>query len=107
MGGRAAVAWLASVDFVPSLPGEAARTLVVAGLEVDVAVPERSSGRADDASLERELGATRANIDRLEAQLANQQFLSKARPEVIKLARDRLTVARQRLATLEDAFSRA
>jgi valyl-tRNA synthetase len=105
--GRTALAWLASVDFVPTLSGEAARTLVVAGLEIDVAAPELSSGRADDASLERELGATRANIDRLEAQLANKQFVGKARPDVVQQARDRLTAARERLATLEDAFSRA
>jgi len=57
--------------------------------------------------LERELEAARSNIGRLESQLANQQFLSKARPEVVQQARDRLAAAKERLATLEDAFSRA
>ena len=105
--GRAAVAWLASVEFLDSLPGDPARTLVVAGLEISIAAPERLTARADDSSQERELDATRANIDKLEAQLANEQFLSKARPEVVQQARDRLGAARERLATLEDAFSRA
>jgi valyl-tRNA synthetase len=39
--------------------------------------------------------------------LANQQFVSKANPEVVQRARDDLTAARERLAILEDAFSSA
>ena len=79
----------------------------MAGLEVAVSRPQRSSGPADHAALERELDAARANIARLEGQLANQQFLSKAKPEVVQQARDRLAAAKERFATLEDAFSRA
>jgi len=105
--GRTAIAWLASIDFVEELPAPSVRTLVVAGLEVAVSPPERSSGPADHAALERELDAARANIARLEGQLANQQFLSKAKPEVVQQARDRLAAAQERFATLEDAFSRA
>ena len=105
--GRAAVAWLAAVDVAPALAGDPARTLVVAGLQVKIGAPERSRVPVDDGSLDRELDQTRANIERLEAQLANQQFLEKARPEVVEQARDRLTAARERLVTLEDAFSRA
>jgi valyl-tRNA synthetase len=105
--GRAAIAWLASVDFVDALPGEPARTLVAAGLELKLAPPERSSGSTDHGALERDLETTRANIVRLQSQLDNQQFLSKARPEVVQQARDRLAAAEERLATLEDAFSRA
>jgi valyl-tRNA synthetase len=102
-----AIAWLASVDFVPALPGPSVCTLVVAGLEVSVGRPERSSGPTDHAGLERALETERANIARLEAQLANQQFLSKARPEVVEQARQRLAVAKERFANLEDVFSRA
>jgi valyl-tRNA synthetase len=105
--GRTAIAWLASVDFVQELPAPSVRTLVVAGLEVAVSPPERSRGPADHAALERELDAARANIARLEGQLANQPFLSKAKPEVVQQARDRLAAAQERLVTLEDAFSRA
>jgi valyl-tRNA synthetase len=105
--GRAAIAWLASLDFLDELPAPAVRTVVVAGLEVAITAPERSRGPADNAALERELDAERANIARLEAQLANQQFLSKAKPEVVEQVRDRLAAAKERFATLEDAFSRA
>jgi valyl-tRNA synthetase len=105
--GRSAIAWLASVDFVAALPAPSVRTLVVAGLEVSLSPPERSSGPADQAALERELETERANIARLEGQLANQQFLSKAKPEVVQQARHRLAAAKERFATLEDVFSRA
>ena len=105
--GRAAIAWLASVDFSDSVPDAAARTLVVAGLELAIAQPAMSTVPMDRTALERELEAARSNIGRLESQLANQQFLSKARPEVVQQARDRLASAKERLATLEDAFSRA
>jgi valyl-tRNA synthetase len=105
--GRAAIAWLASVDFVETLPVEPARTLVAAGLELRLGSPERSRGPQDDGAIERELETTRANIVRLQSQLDNQQFLRKARPEVVQQARDRLAAAEERLATLEDAFSRA
>jgi valyl-tRNA synthetase len=105
--GRTAIAWLASVDFVAALPAPSVRSLVVAGLEVSVSPPERSSGPADHAALERELETERSNIARLEGQLANQQFLSKAKPEVVEQARNRLAVARERFANLEDVFSRA
>jgi valyl-tRNA synthetase len=105
--GRAAIAWLASLDFLDELPAPAVRTVVVAGLEVAITAPERSRGPADNAALERELDAERANIARLEAQLANQQFLNKAKPEVVERVRDRLAAAKERFAILEDAFSRA
>ena len=105
--GRSAISWLASVDFADSLSQPAARTLVVAGLELAVAPPVSSSGSADRGALERELEAARSNIGRLESQLANDQFIGKARPDVVQQARDRLAAAKERLATLEDAFSRA
>jgi valyl-tRNA synthetase len=107
--GRAAIARLAQVEFADDVPG--ARTLVVNGLEIrlgerkgtgaDAATP------ADHAALERDVTATRSKISRLEQQLANQQFVRKANPEVVQRARDDLAAARERLTILEDAFSRA
>ncbi len=105
--GRAAIAWLASVDFADALPQPASRTLVAAGLELAIAPAVTSPAAVDRGALERELETARSNIGRLESQLANKQFLSKARPEVVQQARDRLAAAKERLATLEDAFSRA
>jgi valyl-tRNA synthetase len=101
--GRDLVARLARVEFADDPP--AARTLVVGGLEVRVGA--RAAAPADHAGLEREVSATRAKIDRLEQQLANQQFVAKANPEVVQRARDDLVAAQERLAILEDAFSRA
>ncbi|MGB2941087.1 MAG: valine--tRNA ligase [Candidatus Dormiibacterota bacterium] len=101
--GRELVARLARVEFSDAAP--AARTLVVGGLEILVGA--RAAAPSDHAALEREVNATRAKIDTLEQRLAKEEFVSKAKPEVVQRVRDDLSAARERLAILEDAFSRA
>ena len=101
--GRGLVARLSQAEFSYEAP--AGRTLVIGGLEIRVGA--RAATPTDHAGLEREVTAARSKIDRLEQQLANQQFVSKANPEVVQRARDDLTAARERLAILEDAFSSA
>ena len=101
--GRDAIVRLADAEHTSDAP--AGRTLVVGGLEIRVGA--RAAAPSDHAGLEREVTAARSKIDRLEQQLANQQFVSKANPEVVQRARDDLIAARERLAILEDAFSRA
>jgi valyl-tRNA synthetase len=108
--GRALVSMLARVDFGEDV--EAMATLVVAGLEISLSGtgPRAVGGTVTPSSqgaLEREVATARSNIDKLERQLANEQFVSKAKPEVVQRARDDLSAARERLAILEDAFSRA
>jgi valyl-tRNA synthetase len=78
---------------------------VVGGLEILVGA--RAAAPSDLAALEREVNATRAKIDTLEQRLAKEEFVSKAKPEVVQRVRDDLSAARERLAILEDAFSRA
>jgi valyl-tRNA synthetase len=101
--GRGLIARLAQAQFeeVPN-PG---RVVVAAGLEIKLAAAGRPETAIDHAVLEREVTATRSKIDRLEQQLANQQFVDRANPEVVQRARDDLAAARERLATLEDAIS--
>ena len=108
--GRQALARLASVE--PAATVEAAATVVVSGLEIKLAAPTSpvaTGGGAppDGAVLGRQLEQTRAKIVALEARLAKQDFVDKAKPEVVQQARADLQSARDRLAILEEAFTSA
>jgi valyl-tRNA synthetase len=74
-------------------------TLVAGGLEAryHLVVGERERARA-----RRRIGELQATIARLDAQLANQAFTGRARPEVVDEVRRRLDEARREHAALRD-----
>jgi valyl-tRNA synthetase len=82
------------------------RVVLGDGVELTLAAPA-AGARGDRASLERELKEATANIDRLEQQLANEAFVTRANPEVVQRARDQLEAAREKRAALEEAIARA
>jgi valyl-tRNA synthetase len=98
--GREAISVLASVDFVGEATSAPARTLVAGGLELSLFSPDRKPGSNGHASVQRELEQARAEVEHLSARLANPDFTSKAKPEVVEEARARLAQAEERLATL-------
>jgi valyl-tRNA synthetase len=103
--GRGALALMARLELTESLP-EAGRAVVAQGVEVTLAAPSAAAG-ADQGALERDLRAAKANIVRLEQQLGNAGFVSRAKPDVVQRARDQLAAAQEKRAALEEAISRA
>ncbi|MGI8610644.1 MAG: valine--tRNA ligase [Candidatus Dormibacteria bacterium] len=97
---------LARIDVVDALSGPTGRVVVGDGVEVALAAPAGGSGQ-DRAAMERDLEAVRANIDRLEKQLGNADFVDRAKPEVVQRTRDQLEAVLEKRAALEEAFSRA
>ncbi|MDD7362538.1 MAG: valine--tRNA ligase [Peptoniphilus sp.] len=59
--------------------------------------------------LDREIGKTRSEIERAEKKLANENFVNKAKPEVVQKERDKLAMHRENLENMEErmAFVRA
>ncbi|HEV1998544.1 MAG TPA: valine--tRNA ligase [Candidatus Dormibacteraeota bacterium] len=97
---------LARVEIVQDLPAGTGRVLVADGVEITLGAPAAGAGH-DKASLERDLEAAKANIDRLEHRLGNADFVNRANPEVVQRTRDQLEAALEKRAALEEAFSRA
>ena len=54
------------------------------------------------ARLERDTAATEGEIARVQGRLANEAFVSRARPEVVQKERDRLAELEERLARLRE-----
>jgi valyl-tRNA synthetase len=104
--GRQALSLLARLELVESLNGSAGRVVVGDGVEVQLAATA-SGGSGDPGSRAREIESARANINRLEQRLANADYVTKARPEVVQGTRDQLQAARQRLTALEEAHGSA
>ena len=57
---------------------------------------------AERARLRREIDEAAAQADRTEAQLANKNFVARARPDVVQAARERLVAARERVTRLHE-----
>ena len=100
--GRDGLALMAQLNLVEALDGPVGRVVVDEGVEVALGARGAAAG-LDRGALGREIEAARANILRLEQRLANSDFVSKARPEVVQGTRDQLRAARERLTALEDA----
>ncbi len=60
---------------------------------------------AERARLTRELAEAEAQAERTRAQLANENFVSRARPDVVQGARDRLAASEDRIARLRDRLA--
>ena len=104
--GRQAIEWLARVDFVHELGSTPARSVIVGGLELALASRD-TAGIFDTSNLARDIEKTRAQVAQMRAQLENSEFTSKAKPEVVARARDRLAEAEQRLSLIEDATAKS
>ncbi len=102
----AALGLLARVDVIDDLTGDGGWVVVGDGVELTVAAPAAGAA-SDKGSLVKEQEATKANIDKLEQQLGNANFVSKAKPEVVQRARDQLEAALEKRAALEEAIARA
>ncbi len=57
---------------------------------------------AERARLARELDEATGHVERTRAQLANENFVARAKPEVVQGARDRLAAAEERVARLRE-----
>jgi valyl-tRNA synthetase len=82
-------------------PGESVATEVLADAQVIVPLAGLFDAGAERARLEKEREQVVGQARGLEAQLANERFLSGARPEVVEGTRRRLADARSKLAGVE------
>ncbi|MGI8588244.1 MAG: valine--tRNA ligase [Chloroflexia bacterium] len=93
----------ARLEIASELPatGDEETTSLVVG---DVAIALPMAGLVDKAAARERLtadaAAASAEIARIEALLANEQFLSKAKPDVVAAQRERLAAAHDRMAAL-------
>jgi len=97
-----------AIQISPALATDGAQgmTQLVVG-EVALALPlgDLIDKDAERARLGGELAGAENDIARLEKMLANEQFVSKAKPEVVARERERLQAARDRLATLQERLA--
>lgn len=80
------LARLSSVDYAESRPRESSPAAIVSGVEVFLA-RSGASAEAERERLERELEKIRGEMGPWERKLANESFLSRAKPEVVEKAR--------------------
>jgi len=100
--GRAAVEWLARVEFAHELDAQPARSLIVRGLELTIAARDATAG-FDRSNLRHEREKVAAEVERLRAMLANGAFVERAKPDVVQKTRDQLADAEQRLVLIDRA----
>jgi valyl-tRNA synthetase len=81
---------------------ERAVTLVVGGVEVVLPLAGLVDVDSERERLQSEADNARAEIERTDKLLANEQFVSRAKPEVVQREREKLDAARDRLAKLEE-----
>ncbi len=88
-----------------ALPAEAATGRMASLVVSDVAIALPLAGLVDldavAARLRSETEQTQAEIGRIEALLGNEQFVTKAKPAVVAMQREKLSAARDRLVVLE------
>jgi valyl-tRNA synthetase len=98
----------AAIQIAPALAtdGAAGLTQLVVG-DVALALPlgDLIDKDAERARLGGELTGAESDIARLEKMLANEQFVTRAKPDVVARERDRLQAARDRLATLQERLA--
>ena len=97
-----------AIQIAPALAadGAAGLTQLVVG-DVALALPlsDLIDKDAERARLSGELAGAESDIARLEKMLGNEQFVSKARPDVVAREREKLQAARDRLATLQERLA--
>jgi valyl-tRNA synthetase len=81
---------------------EQATTLVIGGAEVILPLAGLVDLDAERKRLQSEADATQAEIERTEARLSNEEFVSKAPAQVVQRERDKLAAAHERLQKLRE-----
>jgi valyl-tRNA synthetase len=80
---------------------EQAMALVAGGVEVYLPLAGLLDLAKERARLDGAIAAARTAIERSEQKLANEQFVARARPDVVQQERDALAAARETLAKLQ------
>jgi valyl-tRNA synthetase len=80
---------------------EQAMALVAGNVEVYLPLAGMLDLEKEAKRLDGEIAEARKAIERSEAKLANEQFVTRARPDVVQKERDSLDVQRETLAKLE------
>lgn len=78
---------------------------VANGVEIYLPLAGMVDLEAERVRLEKEVASVAQNVNRLEARLSNESFVSRAPAEVVQRERDRLESERDRLAKLEARLS--
>ena len=92
-----AITWLGAEEAVPPAAAE-----VVGEVKVLVPLAGVVDVQVERARIDKEQGKARAELARIEAKLANPNFLAKAPPAVVAAQRDRGEALRKRAAVLAD-----
>jgi valyl-tRNA synthetase len=79
---------------------------VLKNCEVVIPLASMVDTEAEKSRLQKELGETRTNVDRLEVRLNDTAFTSKAPAAVVQKERERLAQARDKLQRLEQQLQR-
>ena len=98
----------AQVHILPSLADDEAdgmKHLVVGEVALALPLADLIDKDAERARLAGEVAAAESDIARLDKMLGNEQFVTKARPDVVARERDRLAAARDRLAALQERLA--
>jgi valyl-tRNA synthetase len=99
-----ALARVRPLHFVASrtdAPTEGVATAILAEAQVILPLAGAVDLVAERANIEKQIGQAAGDVQRLEAQLANERFTSSAPEKVVTEARERLEAARSRLAGLQ------
>jgi valyl-tRNA synthetase len=82
-------------------PAEGVATAILAEAQVILPLAGAVDLAAERANIEKQMTQAQADVQRLEAQLANERFTSSAPEKVVNEARERLEAARSRLTGLQ------
>jgi valyl-tRNA synthetase len=89
------------LTIAPSVEADAQATALVVA-DATVYLTGMVDVAAERARLTRELEEATGNVERTRAQLTNENFVARAKPEVVQGARDRLAAAEERVARLRE-----
>ena len=104
-----AISRLARAASLEALQGEVPRGAAQAGVdEATVVIPLAGliDLAAERARLQKERGKAVAEAEKVQAKLANPDFVARAKEEVVEENRDRLAAARTEIARLDAALAR-
>ena len=76
-------------------------SIIASGVEVYLPLAGMIDIGQELARIDAEIAAARQDIERSQKMLANEQFVSRARPEVVQKERDKLAGHEEKLAKLQ------
>jgi valyl-tRNA synthetase len=92
------------LTIAPSVDADAQATALVVA-DATVYLTGMVDVAAERARLARELDEASGHVERTRAQLTNENFVARAKPEVVQGARDRLAAAEERVARLRERLA--